>query len=146
VNRVIDAVNNAFPNSPGVKAGTFGYYPRAFTRKRDGTILLQYDPQQNTAGTTQALVRMYVNGNRLEGIIWDPLPGQLPPPGKRHVGPEPGCTPVPTTMITATVPAADAAPTPDPTPPLTTTNNGGQRMGTSFPLIPPVCTVLPCFG
>jgi hypothetical protein len=44
---------------------------------------------------------MYVNGNRLEDIIWDPLPGQLPPPGKRHVGPDPGCPPVPPTMMTS---------------------------------------------
>jgi hypothetical protein len=171
VSRIIGIVNAAFPsssNSPSIGAEIADYIPVPIVRKRDGTIIIQYDPQQNTAGTTQALVRMYVNGERLSDITWDPLPNQHPLLGKRQVGTDPECTPVPTTMMTMVAlapdptPTEDPAPTEDPTPtadseptadsqpkppevpPPTTTDNGGWMTETTFPLIPAGCTVLPC--
>ena len=49
-----------------------------------GTVLVQYDPQQMSAGTDQAkaLVRIYVDGVAGPDMTWDPLPNQKPQSGQ----------------------------------------------------------------
>jgi hypothetical protein len=52
---------------------------------KDSKILIQCDPQQSMSDNNQknALVRIYVNGDALNDITWQPLPNQVPQPAKR---------------------------------------------------------------
>jgi hypothetical protein len=74
---------------------------------KDGTILIQYDPQQSMSDNNQknALVRIYVNRVVLDDITWQPLPNQVPQAAKRDGlctdGQQP---PTPTAFSTSSVP------------------------------------------
>ena len=81
-------------------------------RTRDGTVLIQYDPQQQiNPSSTRALVRIYLDGRVLPDITWDPLPNQLPGGGNRKrdlidrdvpfTGPQQ--SPLPTTFQTSLI-------------------------------------------
>lgn len=53
-------------------------------RFRHGTVLFQYDPQEEVPGTNEkiALVRMYLDSQPLDDVTWEPLAHQIPPPKK----------------------------------------------------------------